>query len=51
MSDAVRERFAFLADLDEDELVIARSDPRDRSLVIKAMAELPDTTFDPSSLY
>lgn len=51
MSDTVREKFAFLADLDEVEQTIARSDPRDRSLVIKTMTGLPDPTFDVSSLY
>lgn len=51
MSDAVRERFAFLADLGDDERIIARSDPRDRSLVIRAMSELPAPTFDCLSLY
>ena len=51
LSDAVRKSFTFLGDLDEDEAVIARSDERDRSLVIKTMAELPQPTFDPAGLY
>ena len=51
MSDAVRASFAFLADLDDDEAVIARSDERDRSLAIKMLAALTGATFDPGGLY
>lgn len=51
MSDTVRERFAFLADLDADELEIAQSDPRSRSLVIKTMSSLPGKTFDAETLF
>ncbi|MBQ9043533.1 MAG: nucleotidyl transferase AbiEii/AbiGii toxin family protein [Eggerthellaceae bacterium] len=51
MSDAVRERFAFLADLDADELEIAQSDPRSRSVVIKAMSSLPNKTFNAETLF
>lgn len=51
MSDAVQQGFAFLENLDEAERIIAKSDPRDRAAVIKAMGELKDTTFDSSLLY
>lgn len=51
LSDAVKEKFAFLAELDDEEIVVARSDPRDRALVIKMLGELPDITFDPAALY
>lgn len=51
MSDAVCESFAFLADLDEDEAVIARSDERDRSLAIRMLGALPGATFDAFELY
>jgi predicted nucleotidyltransferase component of viral defense system len=51
MSNAVRESFDFLADLDEEEAVIALSDERNRSLVIKELAELPGTTFNAGELY
>ena len=51
MSDAVREAFSFLADLDGTEQVIARSDERDRATVIRALGELVDATYDPLTLY
>lgn len=51
MSDAVRESFAFLADLDEDEAAIAYSDERDRSLAIRMLSSLPAATFDARELY
>lgn len=51
LSEAVSEKFSFLAELDDDELVVARSDPRDRSLVIRMLADLPDVAFDPDGLF
>lgn len=51
MSDAVRKNYAFLADLDETETIIAKSDERDRAIVIGAMSELANASFDASTLY
>ena len=51
MSEAVRESFAFLADLDDEEAAIARSDERDRSLAIRMLGSLPAATFDARELY
>ena len=41
LSDSVRAHYEFLDMLDEDELVIANSDERDRALVIKTLKKLP----------
>ena len=51
LSDAARAAYAFLADLDDDETVVAKSDARDRSLVIRMMPELPSPAFDPKTLF
>ncbi|WP_172623486.1 nucleotidyl transferase AbiEii/AbiGii toxin family protein [Arabiibacter massiliensis] len=51
LSDAVMTAYAFLSDLDDDEAVVAKSDARDRSLVIRMISELPSPAFDPRTLF
>ena len=51
LSDGVRAAYTFLADLDDDETVVAKSDARDRSLVIRIMSELSSPAFDPKTLF
>lgn len=51
LSDAVRGRFQFLADLDEDERVVARAHAGDRPLVLKMLAELPGGRLADCGLY
>lgn len=41
LSEAVRIGFSFLAELDEDEARVAESNPKDRALVLRMLAELP----------
>lgn len=41
LSEAVSAQFAFLADLDGDEAVIARAEERDRTLALRMLAALP----------
>ena len=43
--------FAFLADLDEDEAAIAQSNPKDRALALRMLAELPGGRLDGIGLY
>ncbi len=51
LSEAVRDGFAFLADLDEDEERIAESNPKDRALALRMLAELPGGRLDGIGLY
>ena len=45
------EGYTFLLDLDDDEVVVARSDPRDRALVLKMLSELPGGRLAGGILY
>lgn len=51
LSDAVRNEFSFLGNLTEDEKILARSDNRDRALVIRMLEELPGGRFVESGIY
>ena len=51
LSEAVRDGFGFLAELDAEEVVIAQSNPRDRALALRLLAELPDGRIDGIGLY
>ena len=51
LSKAVGIGYSFLADLDSDELVAARSDERDRSLVIRMLKDLSDGRLGDAGLY
>lgn len=51
LSERVRAGFAFLAELDEQEERLARSDPRDRALAIKLLESLPGGRLDGGILY
>lgn len=51
LSDSVRTGFSFLADLAEDEEVLAKADNRDRVLAIKLLEELPGGRFAESVTY
>ena len=51
LSEAVRNGFAFLADLDEDEAAIAQSSPKDRALALRMLSELPGGRLDGIGLY
>ena len=51
LSECVSTEFAFLAELDAQEEQIARSDPRDRSLAIKLLEELPGGRLSGGILY
>lgn len=51
LSERVRAGFAFLAELDEQEERLARSDPRDRALAIKLLESLPGGRLDGGVLY
>jgi predicted nucleotidyltransferase component of viral defense system len=46
LSDAVRSRYRFLADLDDDEALIARAREQDRPLALKMLAGLPRGRLD-----
>lgn len=51
LNDAVRIGFSFLADLTEEEEVVALSDNRDRALVIRLLEGLPGGRFVGSGVY
>ncbi len=51
LSEAVRNSFAFLADLDPDEEQIAQSNPKDRALALRMLAGLPGGRLDGIGLY
>lgn len=51
LSEEVRRRYAFLSELDNEETIIAHSDERDRSLVIKMMRTLPTSHLEGVDLY
>lgn len=51
LSERVRIGFAFLAELDPQEAVIAESNPRDRSLAIKLLEGLPGERLGGGILY
>lgn len=51
LSAKVSEGYAFLLDLDNDEVAVARSDPRDRALVLKMLSELPGGRLAGGILY
>lgn len=45
------DNYGFLKNLDETELIIAKSDERDRKTVLQALRELPDKRFEDMMLY
>lgn len=51
LSEEVRVGFGFLSELDADEKAVAASNPKDRALVLRMLAELPDGRFDGIGLY
>ncbi|MGL4484775.1 MAG: nucleotidyl transferase AbiEii/AbiGii toxin family protein [Anaerovoracaceae bacterium] len=51
LSKKLRKEFAFLNDLSEEELIVANSDERDRSLVIKLLKKLPDSDLSAYTIY
>lgn len=51
LSKIVCDCYRFLSDLDDDERVVARSDERDRSLVIRMIKGLPDSQLNEQKLY
>ncbi len=51
LSEAVRDGFGFLAELDADEAAIAESNPRDRALALRMLSELPGGRLDGIGLY
>ncbi|MDR1186172.1 MAG: nucleotidyl transferase AbiEii/AbiGii toxin family protein [Bifidobacteriaceae bacterium] len=51
LSDAVRSRYGFLADLDDDEAIIARAREQDRALALRMLAGLPGRRLDGIGLY
>jgi hypothetical protein len=51
LSGAVCRDFAFLADPTDEECVLMRSDPRDRSLAIRLLRELPGERLSDARLY
>jgi len=51
LSEALRNYFAFLADLDDDEKTVARALERDRPLVLRLLGELPGERLSDVGLY
>ena len=51
LSEEVRVGFGFLSELDADEEAVAASNPKDRALVLRMLAELPGGRFDGIGLY
>lgn len=51
LSRKVQTGFAFLADLDDEEQVIAASNPRDRTLALRMLARLPGARLKEAGLY
>jgi hypothetical protein len=51
LSTVVRTRYAFLAELDDDELRLASSRPQDRPLALRLLAALPGERLDAIGLY
>lgn len=51
LSEAVRNGFSFLNELDGEETTIARSNPKDRALALRMLAELPDGRLSDIGLY
>lgn len=51
LGDAIRFRFSFLNELTDEESRLARSDERDRSLVIRLLRELPGNRLSNMGLY
>ncbi|MDR1387898.1 MAG: nucleotidyl transferase AbiEii/AbiGii toxin family protein [Propionibacteriaceae bacterium] len=51
LSDAIRAHFRFLADLDDDEQVIARAREQDRPLALRLLSELPSGRLNGIGLY
>lgn len=51
LSDDVRRSYKFLAELTEEEEIIANADERDRTQVIKALQNLPTNRFNNHTLY
>lgn len=51
LSDAVRNSYRFLADLDDDERQVAAARGQDRPLALRLLAELPDALLGGERLY
>lgn len=51
LSDAVRNNYGFLADLDADECQLAAARGKDRPLALRLLAELPDALLGGARLY
>ena len=51
LSDALRTQFRFLADLDDDERVLAQAREQDRPLALRALASLPGARLADVGLY
>jgi hypothetical protein len=51
LSDTVRTHYAFLADLDEDEQVIAKAKEQDRPLALRLLTDLPGHRLRDIGLY
>lgn len=51
LSEAVRKGFSFLSDLSDDEKEISESNPRDRALALRMLAELPGERLSDVGLY
>ncbi|MCL2654341.1 MAG: nucleotidyl transferase AbiEii/AbiGii toxin family protein [Coriobacteriia bacterium] len=51
LSDGVRTHFAFLAELDDDEGIVAHVNERDRALVLRMLSELPGGRLIKAALY
>jgi predicted nucleotidyltransferase component of viral defense system len=51
LSDTVTTHYQFLADLDDDEQMIAHADANDRSLVLRLISELPGGRMNGIGLY
>lgn len=51
LSEVVCNGFSFLEELDSEEMIIARSNPKDRALALRMLAELPDGRLGNIGLY
>ena len=51
LSEEVRVGFGFLSERDADEEAVAVSNPKDRALALRMLAELPGGRFDGIGLY
>jgi hypothetical protein len=51
LSEAVRAHYTFLADLDEEEQIVARAKEEDRTLALRLLAELPGRQLEGIGLY